>query len=199
MRLSVCSASPLLCSLPDLKCRIIDAAIAPDWEARVLREVQDALCLGISVLTGPMIRGAIRISKLVKKQNPSLPIIFGGWHPSLVPGQTLNEPYVDAVVRGQGELTLLAIAERLAEKKEFHDVQGVSSKPCGVRATFSRTPHDVAGRSAARSFPSDRFRRLRAHLRRPEARLRDERGLPLRLQLLHGHGVLQAPVQRACD
>jgi len=123
-------ASPLLAA--GFEVTIIDAAIAPDWESRVLREVQDALCLGISVLTGPMIRGAIRIAKLVKKQHPNVPVIFGGWHPSLVPGQTLNEPYVDAVVRGQGELTLLAIAQRLADKKDFHDVQGVSTKPSGI-------------------------------------------------------------------
>ncbi|MGA2431601.1 MAG: cobalamin-dependent protein, partial [Candidatus Acidiferrum sp.] len=123
-------ASPLLAA--GFEVTIIDAAIAPDWEARVLREVQDALCLGISVLTGPMIRGAVRIAKLVKQTKPGCPVIFGGWHPSLVPGQTLNERYVDAVVRGQGELTLLEIAQRLADRKAFNDVAGVSSKPFGL-------------------------------------------------------------------
>ena len=111
---------------------IVDAAIAPDWEERILREVQDALCLGISVLTGPMIRGAMRIAKRVKQTKPGVPVIFGGWHPSLVPGQTLNERYVDAVVRGQGELTLLEITQRLADGKAFNDVAGVSSKPFGL-------------------------------------------------------------------
>jgi radical SAM superfamily enzyme YgiQ (UPF0313 family) len=123
-------ASPLLEA--GFEVNIIDAAIVPDWESRVLREVGDALCLGISVLTGPMIRGAIRVAKQTKEKNPNLPVIFGGWHPSLLPGQTLNERYVDAVVRGQGELTLLEIAQRLAEKKDFHGVQGVSSKHCGL-------------------------------------------------------------------
>ena len=123
-------ASPLLEAGFDV--RIVDAAIVPDWESRVLREVQDALCLGVSVLTGPMIRGAIRIGKLVKDNKPDVPVIFGGWHPSLMPGHTLNERYVDAVVRGQGELTLLEIAQRLAENKPFNDVQGVSSKPFGL-------------------------------------------------------------------
>jgi len=123
-------ASPLLAA--GFEVSIVDAAIARDWEARVLREVQDALCLGISVLTGPMIRGAVRIAKLVKQVKPDCPVIFGGWHPSLVPGQTLNERYVDAVVRGQGELTLLEIAQRLAAGKAFTDVAGVSSKPYGL-------------------------------------------------------------------
>jgi anaerobic magnesium-protoporphyrin IX monomethyl ester cyclase len=123
-------AAPLLAA--GFKVTIVDAAIAPDWEKRILREVQDALCLGISVLTGPMIRSATRIAKLVKETKPGVPVIFGGWHPSLVPGQTLNDRYVDAVVRGQGELTLLEIAERLADGKPFNDVAGVSSKPLGL-------------------------------------------------------------------
>jgi radical SAM superfamily enzyme YgiQ (UPF0313 family) len=123
-------AAPLLAA--GFEVCIVDAAIALEWEERILREVQDALCLGISLLTGPMIRGAMRIAKLVKQTKPGVPVIFGGWHPSLVPGQTLNERYVDAVVRGQGELTLLEIAERLADGKTFNDVAGVTSKPFGL-------------------------------------------------------------------
>lgn len=111
---------------------IIDAAIEPKWIDSVLREVRDALCLGISVLTGPMIRGAVRMAKAVKKATPDVPVIFGGWHPSLLPGQTLQENYVDAIVRGQGELTLLEIAENLASCKTIHGVHGVSSKQFGL-------------------------------------------------------------------
>src|SRR5580693_6797740 len=111
---------------------IVDAAIDPQWMKTVLREVSDALCLGISVLTGPMIRGAVRMAKAIKKEMPALPVIFGGWHPSLLPGQTLQENYVDAIVRGQGELTLLEVAENLAAKKSFNGVHGVSSKQSGL-------------------------------------------------------------------
>ncbi len=71
----------------------------------MLREASDSLCIGISVLTGPMILGAIEIATAVKKVKPELPVIFGGWHPSLLPEQTLSEPFVDMVVRGQGDLT----------------------------------------------------------------------------------------------
>lgn len=123
-------ASPLIDA--GFEVSIIDAAIVPEWEAQVLREAQNALCLGISMLTGPMIRGAMRVAKAVKQALPKLPVIFGGWHPSLLPGQTLQENYVDAVVRGQGELTLLEVAEKLAEGKDFRGVQGVSSKQFGL-------------------------------------------------------------------
>lgn len=111
---------------------IVDAAVEPDWLNVVLGELPGALCLGISVLTGPMIRGAVRMAKAAKKQAPGVPVIFGGWHPSLLPGETLQETFVDAIVRGQGELTLLEIAEKLAEGKSFHGVHGASTKQFGL-------------------------------------------------------------------
>jgi anaerobic magnesium-protoporphyrin IX monomethyl ester cyclase len=133
-------AAPLLNA--GFEVSVIDAAINPDWLQSVLREVRDALCLGISVLTGPMIRGAVRAAKAVKQTSPNVPVLFGGWHPSLLPGQTLQESYVDAVVRGQGELTLLEISQQLADGKEFRNVAGVSSKQFGM-------PHHAPERRVA--------------------------------------------------
>ena len=43
----------------DFEVVMIDAAIDPDYRSAFAVESCDALCLGISVLTGPMIRGAI--------------------------------------------------------------------------------------------------------------------------------------------
>ena len=123
-------AAPLLQA--GFEVAIIDAAIEPHWPTAVLRESRQALCLGISVLTGPMIRGAVRMAKAVKKEAPDVPVIFGGWHPSLLPAQTLQEEFVDAIVRGQGELTLLETAENLADGKSLQGIHGVSSKQFGL-------------------------------------------------------------------
>ena len=111
---------------------VIDAAIEPDYKRRILREASTALCLGISVLTGPMIRGAIEVSEAIKEQYPALPVVFGGWHPSLLPAETLNEPLVDAVVRGQGEITLLQLAEALSDGAPLGGITGLSWKTDGV-------------------------------------------------------------------
>jgi anaerobic magnesium-protoporphyrin IX monomethyl ester cyclase len=107
---------------------IIDAAIEPDYRNRVAHEVEDALCLGISALTGPMLRGAVEVAKATKRQRPGMPVIFGGWHPTLLPDETLSEPYVDIVVRGQGEVTMRELAIALSNKASLKDIEGISWK-----------------------------------------------------------------------
>ena len=122
----LCLASPLLQAGFEVK--LVDNLIHPDYEQAIFRETEDALCLGISVLTGPHIGAAVRVSRAVKKLRPKLPIIFGGWHASLATQQTLDESFVDAVVRGQGELTLLELAQRIANRQDWHGVRGLSFK-----------------------------------------------------------------------
>ncbi|MGC2403227.1 MAG: radical SAM protein [Acidobacteriaceae bacterium] len=112
---------------------VIDAAIEPEYRTRIECEVVDALCIGISVLTGPMIRGAIETAQALKANHRWLPIIFGGWHPTLMPDETLSEPYVDVVVRGQGEITIVEIAEALLAKRSLEGIAGVSWKYRGER------------------------------------------------------------------
>lgn len=122
-------STPLLNAGYDV--RIIDSTIHPDYKSRILQEVKDALCLGISVVTGPMIRETVDVARAVKAWDPSFPVILGGWHPSLLPGQTLAAPYVDIVVRAQGEESMLEIAERLRDDAALDDVLGIGFKRDG--------------------------------------------------------------------
>src|SRR5271163_3796827 len=110
---------------------MVDAAIDADAPQRILRECSDALCFGISVLTGPMISAALHISRMVKAALPDLPVIFGGWHPTLTAAQTLESDLVDVVVRGPGDLTLLELAQRYQMGEGLHGVAGLSYKEGG--------------------------------------------------------------------
>jgi anaerobic magnesium-protoporphyrin IX monomethyl ester cyclase len=107
---------------------LIDATITPNFKRRVLEEVKDALCLGISLVTGPMIRETVEISRAVKAWNQDFPVILGGWHPSLLPHQTLQAEYVDIVVRGQGEEAVLEVARRLQKGASLEGVPEVGFK-----------------------------------------------------------------------
>src|SRR5581483_10358477 len=62
----------------------------------------------------------------MKRLAPQVPVIFGGWHASLLPEQTVREPYVDMVVRGQGELTLLEIVENLTAGRDHTGIPGTN-------------------------------------------------------------------------
>src|ERR1700727_3625494 len=107
---------------------LIDSTITPNYKQRVLEEVKDAICLGISLVTGPMIRETVEIARAVKAWKSDFPIILGGWHPSLLPKQTLEAPYIDYVVRGQGEESLLELVNHLSSGSAPDLIAGIGFK-----------------------------------------------------------------------
>ena len=92
---------------------IVDGRLEDDPVRAVLAHLDDAICLGISVLTGDPIRDAVHISRAAKSRRPDLPVIWGGWHPSMFGVDCLEEPSVDITVQAQGEETLREILDRL--------------------------------------------------------------------------------------
>jgi anaerobic magnesium-protoporphyrin IX monomethyl ester cyclase len=103
---------------------IIDGALHRDFLRRIEAQSADCICLGVSLFTGPMIRDAIEASKRFRALRPDLPIIFGGWHPSLRTAETLREDFVDVVVRHQGERTLMEILKRMGTGQTLDLVAG---------------------------------------------------------------------------
>ena len=71
---------------------IVDARIDPDAENTVLSHIDEALCLGVTVLTGAPISDALRISRAAKRARRDLPVVWGGWHPSMFSRECLLEP-----------------------------------------------------------------------------------------------------------
>src|ERR1700731_5107072 len=111
--------------------QLIDSTITPNFKQRVLEEVRDAICLAVSLVTGPMIRETAEIARAVKAWNPEFPIILGGWHPSLLPKQTLEAEYIDIVVRGQGEDVLLELVQHLENRTPIDLIPGIGFKRDG--------------------------------------------------------------------
>ena len=71
---------------------IIDGRLDADAEATLMSQLEGALCLGVTVLTGAPISDALRISRAAKRARPDLPVIWGGWHPSMFARECLAEP-----------------------------------------------------------------------------------------------------------
>jgi anaerobic magnesium-protoporphyrin IX monomethyl ester cyclase len=125
----------------------IDARLDADAEIDVLAHVREAVCLGITVLTGAPISDALRISRSAKRARPDLPIVWGGWHPSMFSRECLLEPSVDVTVRGQGEETFAEIVDRLAKGRSLEDCAGCTVRlPDGtIRENPSRPLAQIDG------------------------------------------------------
>ena len=78
-----------------------------------------------------MIRETVEIARAVKEWNPEFPVILGGWHPSLLPKQTLEARDIDIVVRGQGEDSLLEVVRHLEQKSSLDLIPGIGFKRNG--------------------------------------------------------------------
>jgi radical SAM superfamily enzyme YgiQ (UPF0313 family) len=128
---------------------IVDGRLEPDAESVVLSHLDGALCVGVTVLTGAPISDALRLSRAVKRARPDLPVVWGGWHPSMFARECLSEPAVDVTVRGQGEETFAEIVQRLAAGQSLQDCAG-----CTVRLADG-TIHENAARPLA---AVDKFR-----------------------------------------
>jgi anaerobic magnesium-protoporphyrin IX monomethyl ester cyclase len=129
---------------PDLyEVVIIDGRLDPDAENAVLAQPDEAVCLGITVLTGAPISDALRISRAAKRAHPSIPVVWGGWHPSMFARECLLEPSVDVTVRGQGEETFAEIVQRLQRGESL-----VGCKGCTIRLADGSV-HENADRSLA--------------------------------------------------
>ncbi len=82
--------------------------------------------LAVSVMPGPQMVAAIDLCKAFRARYPQVPIVWGGYFPSLYPDAALNASYVDIVVRGQGEDTFLELLGALREKSDLRAVTGIS-------------------------------------------------------------------------
>jgi anaerobic magnesium-protoporphyrin IX monomethyl ester cyclase len=108
---------------------IIDGRLEKDPMPKILEALQqNAVCFAVTVLTGRPIKDALLVSQAVKEHFPSLPVIWGGWHPSLFPQETLEEKSVDVIVKGQGEITFAELLDRFITEQSLNDVAGIGFK-----------------------------------------------------------------------
>ncbi|HDH04767.1 MAG TPA: B12-binding domain-containing radical SAM protein, partial [Nitrospirae bacterium] len=87
------------------------------------------LLVGLSTMTCFQIKNTLSLAKIARKINPGIPLVWGGTHPSMMAGQTLESGLVDFVVKGEGEQTLLELVRALQDgKKEFSAINGLGWK-----------------------------------------------------------------------
>jgi radical SAM superfamily enzyme YgiQ (UPF0313 family) len=77
-------------------------------------------------------KSALRIAKIVKEIYPNTFTVLGGCHATFWDDKALQEcPQLDAVVRREGEVTLLELVQTLEKKDALHQVLGITYRKDG--------------------------------------------------------------------
>ena len=75
----------------------------------------------------PLTRSALLAAKAAKEILPDVTVILGGPHATFMDEQIIaEEAAVDFVVRGEGELTLLEIAQNLHDSNKVDSIEGIT-------------------------------------------------------------------------
>ena len=109
---------------------IIEGAYHEDYIERLgktLAANDGILFVGMSVMV-TQIPFALQASKVVKKYNEKIPVVWGGPHPTLYPEQTLRDEHVDIVSINEGMVTALKLARVFEGKEQINEVDGIGYK-----------------------------------------------------------------------
>jgi radical SAM superfamily enzyme YgiQ (UPF0313 family) len=137
---------------------IVDGNLDPQPTQTILsllreREVE---LIGVTVMPGPQMAAAIESCREIRAQFPKVPIVWGGYFPSIYSDAALNAKYVDYVVRGQGEHTLLELIDSLRGRRALDAIQGLSYKD--IFGLHRHNPERLM--QAPDAFPRSPFHRI---------------------------------------
>jgi anaerobic magnesium-protoporphyrin IX monomethyl ester cyclase len=95
----------------------------------VKKEAPDIV--GFSVLLSAA-KEAPRIAERVKAENPNITVVFGSHHATFNAERILRKyPFVDIVVRGEGEHTSLEVARALEKHRSLDKIEGITFRKNG--------------------------------------------------------------------
>ncbi|MEA1961594.1 MAG: DUF4080 domain-containing protein [Bacillota bacterium] len=104
----------------------------------IYEEHPDILCFSCYIWNIDMIH---RIASSLKKVSPHTTIIFGGPEVSYDAEELLkHHPYIDCIIRGEGELTLLELIHAINEDRPWDSIEGISYQTSCVPLSTSDRP-----------------------------------------------------------
>ncbi len=98
----------------------------------IIRETSTSIVCGFYSTT-PMVDYAMQIAQSIKSKNPDIVVVTGGPHVTFVDIETINQhPYIDFVVRGEGEETLYEIVKNINQAgKPIMEIPGTTYRVNG--------------------------------------------------------------------
>jgi radical SAM superfamily enzyme YgiQ (UPF0313 family) len=100
--------------------------------------------LGVTVMPGPQLTEAVAVCKKVRARLPHVPIVWGGYFPTQHTDTVLGAPYVDFVIRSQGEQALLGLIEEVLSRIRNGE-SGIRTPGVSWSEAAGRVVHNPAG------------------------------------------------------
>jgi len=109
--------------------QIIDDLVEKLSFEKLMERLKNSEIVGITSTTATF-NSALRYAKLIKEKLDAF-VVMGGVHVTFRPFDALNHDFVDAVCVGEGEETIVEVAERVEAGKSLEGVEGVIYKERG--------------------------------------------------------------------
>jgi radical SAM superfamily enzyme YgiQ (UPF0313 family) len=118
---------------------LVDGNVVSDPAAEIIARLSEARpsdlpLLAVSVMPGPQLTQAVAVCARVKASLPRVPIVWGGYFPTQHADTVLRAPYVDFVIRSQGERALMQLIAILRSGGVLNGVSGLSWKGSASRS-----------------------------------------------------------------
>ncbi|MBN1931854.1 MAG: B12-binding domain-containing radical SAM protein [Desulfobacterales bacterium] len=84
-----------------------------------------AFLIGISSLFTAYSHEALKSAQIVKKYHPNCKVVLGGHHPTNMPENVMECEAVDYVLRGEGEVSMPILAEKIMQGEALESVPGI--------------------------------------------------------------------------
>jgi radical SAM superfamily enzyme YgiQ (UPF0313 family) len=112
---------------------LIDGNIDRDALGTLFKGIQNRKIryVGLTVMPGPQLAEAIKLSQEVKTIRPELPIVWGGYFPTLHTDVVLKSGIVDYVIRGEGEWSFTELIDTLETGKAVDAITSLSYRRDG--------------------------------------------------------------------
>lgn len=127
--------------------------IGMSWDE--IKEVIDefeAEVVGISVMFTAYFQDALSLARKIKRYKPNLPIVFGGSHVSVDPGDSLQNKPIDYIVYGEGEITFEKLLIALSNQgKGLEKINGLAYRKKGE--IFVNPPAELVQNLDSLPFP----------------------------------------------
>ncbi len=105
------------------KVQLIDNAVENLSLEKITKKVKDSEIVGITSTT-PTFNTALKYIEAIKSELPDVFVIAGGVHVSFMPEEALKKG-ADAVCIGEGERTIVELAENVERGKSVADIRGI--------------------------------------------------------------------------